>query len=51
MRAYVATNGVMFGLIVAAHIARLGAEGFGPVREPMFLLSSLLSAGMCSLGP
>jgi len=46
MRAYVATNGTIFSLIVLAHIARIAAEGLGPVREPIFVLSSLLSIGM-----
>jgi hypothetical protein len=31
---------------VVAHVARLGVEGLGPVHEPIFLLSSLLSVGM-----
>lgn len=46
MRVYVAVNGILFGLIVVAHVARLGVEGLGPVHEPIFLLSSLLSVGM-----
>ena len=46
MRAYAVTTGVVFGLIVIAHIARLVAEGPSAFRSPVFVISSLLSIGM-----
>jgi hypothetical protein len=46
MRAYVVTTGLMFGLLVIAHIARLAVEGPGALRSPIFVIASLLSIGM-----
>jgi hypothetical protein len=37
MKAYVATTGVVFGLIVLAHLARIAAEGAHLLREPMWM--------------
>jgi hypothetical protein len=46
VKAYVLTTGLVFALILAAHIARLFAEGFQLLRQPTFLTTSLLSIGL-----
>jgi hypothetical protein len=46
MRAYVGTTGAMFVLLVAAHVARLIAEGSGPLRDPVFVVTTLASVAM-----
>jgi hypothetical protein len=43
VRAFVATSGLIFAMIFAAHIARLLFEGAGPLRDPVFIVSSLAS--------
>lgn len=48
MRAYVMTSGSLFGLLVLAHVARLFAEGAGVLESPMFVVTSLLAAGMAA---
>ena len=47
MKAYVITTGVVFALILAAHVARVVAEGAHLLTEPVFIGTSLLSAGLC----
>lgn len=47
MRAYVVTTGIVFALLVIVHLARIAAEGLGPVRDPFFVISTLLAAGLC----
>jgi len=46
MQAYVVTTGLMFALLVVAHIARLAVEGPAALHSPIFLLASFLSIGM-----
>jgi len=46
MKAYVLTSGFIFALVLAAHVARLFAEGFHLVRQPTFALTSLLSIAL-----
>ncbi|PTY07354.1 hypothetical protein DB347_08620 [Opitutaceae bacterium EW11] len=46
MRLYVVVTGVVFALILAAHGLRLGAEGAALLREPSFVLTSLLCAAL-----
>ena len=46
MRAYVATSGVVFGLVVIAHIARLVVEGPRALHSPVFIVASFLAVGM-----
>lgn len=46
MRAYVLTSGTLFGLLVLAHMARLFAEGARVLESPMFVVTTLLAAGM-----
>jgi len=43
MKSYIATSGVIFSLIVAAHIVRLFAEGPHLLKEPVFVFTSLLN--------
>lgn len=45
MRAYLATTGVIFALLVVAHVWRATAER-NLVRDPWFLLFSVLAAGL-----
>jgi hypothetical protein len=46
MKSYVLTTGLVFVLIVAAHVARLFAEGPGLLKEPAFVFTSVLSVGL-----
>ena len=48
MRSYVATTGVAFGLLVLVHVVRVVVEGGHPIREPLFLFSTVASACLCS---
>ena len=47
MRAYVATTGTAFVLVLLAHVARIVSEGWHLATAPAFLASSLLYAGLC----
>ncbi len=47
MKAYIATTGAPFGLLVLAHVARLFAEGAHILREPVFLATTAGSLGAC----
>lgn len=46
MRTYVMTTGVLFALITVAHIARMVTEHMSPMREPVYLALTLVSAGL-----
>jgi hypothetical protein len=46
MKAYLITTGIIFALIVAAHILRAIAEGPQVVKDPFFILLTLLAAGL-----
>ena len=46
MRSYIMTSGALFSLVVAVHVFRLVAEGFGPLSNPIFVFSTLASAAM-----
>jgi hypothetical protein len=46
MRAYVLTTGVVFGLIVIAHAARIVAEGIQVAGNPFFVITTALAAGL-----
>jgi hypothetical protein len=46
MRVYIATTGVVFGLITAAHIWRVVAEGTQLAKDPFFILITVLAAGL-----
>jgi hypothetical protein len=46
MKAYLITTGTVFGLIVVAHIWRAIAEGARVAKEPVFVIFTLLAAGL-----
>jgi hypothetical protein len=46
MKAYVITTGVVFGLLVLAHILRVIAEGSQVVKSPSFILITLAAAAL-----
>jgi hypothetical protein len=46
VRAYVATTGAMFGLIILAHILRLVNEGAQLLAKPPFIFTSLAAIGL-----
>jgi hypothetical protein len=46
MRGYIITSGVVFGLILAAHVARVVAEGLGTLNDPWFVGSSIVAAAL-----
>jgi len=46
MKAYLITTGTVFGLITAAHIWRMFAEGSHLATDPVFLLLTVLAAGL-----
>lgn len=46
MRAFVATAGLIYALIFAAHVARLLMEGIGPMVDPVFIASSIASLAL-----
>ena len=47
MKAYVMTTGVLFGLLVVAHIWRVADEGAGVARDPWFIFITALGAALC----
>jgi hypothetical protein len=46
VRAYVATTGVVFGLLVLAHIWRIVVEGRALGRDPYFLGITAIAAAL-----
>lgn len=46
MKAYLATTGVLFALIVVAHVMRVTAEGFPLLRDVWWLLMTAASAAL-----
>lgn len=46
MRAYLITTGVLFLLVVAAHVWRVVAESRALASDPWFVLLTVLSAAM-----
>jgi hypothetical protein len=47
MRAYLITTGTVFGLITLAHLARVLTEGGHRAKDPVFVLLTLATAGLC----
>jgi hypothetical protein len=43
MRAYIGTTAAVFLMLVIAHAARVVAEGSGPLRNPVFVTTTLVS--------
>ena len=50
MKAYVILTSVIFGLVTIAHIWRAMEEGSHLMKEPFFLLLTLLAAALCVWG-
>ena len=46
MRTYIGITGLVFALMFAAHVARILAEGSGLLREPLIIVTSVLSLGL-----
>ena len=46
MKAYLITTGIVFALITLAHILRVFAEGPRLAKDPVFILLTLLAAGL-----
>jgi hypothetical protein len=46
MRAYVITSGIVFGLVVLAHIARAAAEGPSLLKSPIYIVSTLAAIAL-----
>ena len=46
MKAYLVTTGVIFGLVVVAHVCRMFSEGLRLAADPFFAGLTLLSAGL-----
>jgi hypothetical protein len=47
MRAYILTTGIVFGLLVVAHVLRVAAEGIRVAADPLFAVTTLAAAGLC----
>jgi hypothetical protein len=47
MRLYVLITGVLFGLLVLAHLLRLIAESPRLALDPLFVVFTALPAGLC----
>jgi hypothetical protein len=47
MKAYVITTGTVFGLITAAHLLRILAEGTHVATDPWFMLLTVAAASLC----
>jgi len=48
MKAYIATTGTIFGLIVLAHIARIAAEGPALAKDPFYIVITLATVGLAA---
>ena len=48
MKAYLVTTGFAFGLLTLVHVWRLLVEGTGMLRDPFWVLVTLLSASLCA---
>lgn len=46
MKAYLVTTGVVFGLITMAHIVRIVMEGSHLLKEPLYVILTLVAAGL-----
>jgi hypothetical protein len=46
LRAYVVTTGVIFALLALSHVARVAVEGAWVLREPIFVLTTIVSVGV-----
>jgi hypothetical protein len=44
---YIMTTGIVFGLLTAAHLWRMVAEGPHVAADPVFLVVTLAAAALC----
>jgi hypothetical protein len=47
MKAYLITTATIFGLITVAHVWRVFAEGSHVATDPVFLVLTVMAAGLC----
>lgn len=47
MKAYVMTTGVVFGLLVVAHIWRVVEEGAAVAKNPLYIVITIAAAALC----
>ncbi len=47
MKAYLLTTATVFGLITVAHIWRIYVEGMRLAKDPVFVLLTFATTGMC----
>lgn len=47
VKSYIVTTGGAFGLLALAHIARMFQEGANLITEPVFLVTTVGSIGVC----
>jgi hypothetical protein len=47
MKAYLMTTGVVFGLMVVAHIWRAIEEGPGLAKDPFFIVITIAATALC----
>jgi hypothetical protein len=48
LKAYLVTTGIVFALIVVAHVARAVAEGAVVLRNPLWVLLTVLAAALAT---
>jgi hypothetical protein len=48
MKAYVTTTGTLFALLVLVHIGRAIAEGTSMLRDPFYIVVTLMSAALAA---
>jgi len=46
LRAYITTTGIIFALLVVAHVWRMFVESWRLAREPEYIVITLLSAAL-----
>lgn len=46
MKSYIITTGVLFVLLVVAHIARIVGEGWYLARDPFFVTATVVAGGL-----
>ncbi len=46
MKSYIVTTGVIFGLLLVSHVARVVVEGTYLIREPIFVLTTIASGAV-----
>jgi dolichyl-phosphate-mannose--protein O-mannosyl transferase len=47
LKTYIAATGVAFGLLTVAHVWRVIEEGTGLLRQPFWVLITLVAAAFC----